>query len=71
MSELFGEDETNLENLRIKDEWVLALKELMDQIKQWVNETQQEQALLVQEHSLEKDEQYIGSYTAPALTLIA
>jgi len=71
MSELFGEDETNLENLRIKDEWVLALKELMDQIKQWVNETQQEQALLVQEHSLEKNEQYIGSYTAPALTLIA
>lgn len=68
MSELF---EVNLENLRIKDEWVLALKELMDQIKQWVNETQQEQALLVQEHSLEKDEHYIGSYTAPALNLIA
>lgn len=71
MSELFGEDEANLENLRIKDEWVLALRELMDQIKQWVNETQQERALLVQEHSLEKDEQYIGGYTAPALTLIA
>jgi hypothetical protein len=71
MSELFGEDESNLENLRIRDEWVLALKELMDQIKQWVNESQQEQALLVREHALAKDEQYIGGYTAPALTLAA
>ncbi len=71
MSELIGEDEATLENMRIRDEWVLALRELMDQIKQWVNETKQEQALIVQERSLAKDEQYIGGYTAPALTLTA
>ncbi|NLI12129.1 hypothetical protein [Pelotomaculum propionicicum] len=71
MSELFGADEINPENMRIRDEWVLALKEFMDQVKLWIDEAQLDQALQVQEHSLEKNEEYIGSYTAPALTILA
>lgn len=71
MTQLFGEDDTNPENLRIKDEWLLALKELMEQFKQWLSELQQERALRLEEHSVEKNEQYLGSYTAPTLTVIA
>ncbi len=71
MSEIFGAGEINPEDIRIRDEWVLALQEFMDQVKLWVSEAQLDQALQVTERTLEKNEEYIGGYTAPALTILA
>ena len=62
-------NEGQLDNHKIKEDWVLALNELANQIKQWVSELGQVFTLSVQERIINKSEEHIGEYKAPMLVI--
>lgn len=59
--------ESNTENIQIKEDWILALADLMNEIKEWI--FQIDQTVHVTEYTIPLREDFIGSYQAPVLVL--
>lgn len=53
---------------KIKEDWVLALDKLMNQIKQWISEGEHE-VIHASKVFIEKFEDHIGNYIAPMLVV--
>ncbi|HQU41285.1 MAG TPA: hypothetical protein PK867_00675 [Pirellulales bacterium] len=54
----------------IRREWLLALAELMAQIRQWLKAAEQEKLLQVEEYTASLREERLGNYDAPALKIV-
>jgi hypothetical protein len=61
-------EQVNLED--IKKLWIEDLKSLNNQIKVWTREAQNEGLIQINEYQIDLNEEGLGSYKAPALTLI-
>lgn len=54
----------------IRREWLLAIAQLMAQIRQWLKAAEEEKLLQVEEYTATLQEQRLGSYDAPALKIV-
>jgi len=55
---------------KIKEDWVLVLDNLTNQIKQWLSEDEDEHKLIkINKIFIEKSEEHIGNYIAPMLVI--
>jgi hypothetical protein len=61
-------EQVNLEN--IKKQWLEDLKSLYNKIREWTKEAQNEGLIQINEYQIDLNEEGLGNYQAPALTLI-
>jgi hypothetical protein len=57
------------ERNRLRSEWLASLNRLFDQIREWLREADPEEVLEVVRYEVERVEQRLGVYDAPALLI--
>ncbi len=68
-SKIEAEKKQQVDWENVRKNWLDDLKSLYNQVKEWTREAQNEGLIQITEHQIDLNEESLGSYKAPALTL--